>query len=344
MQVNDVVLATWGIGPSFRHRVIENIKAHQQMTSDKKMKYVIMTDLVSDFDEIRNTTDLILEVVDIFELIEKWNITLVNEFIPQSRVEPEYAIEFQSKVGHFSYNAKRFILLRLYELNITRFMMIDPDVYLKYPTQESLLNYLTVLDIPTQSLAGIHNETVKITSQVDSQGNAGGFINATRCYGQETIRFVHHVQYLLYRIGVEFQKRYNKYHNYSPRNFTQFEFNEGPFRYYNFESSEHLLDYFYAWNLAREIIASDSSTFSLLAGPGYMHSDFASVVLANTFLNINVIEFPRHLIDVHVFNEDRYFCPRAAGLQKTTTMKEFYKINQDLINDLKQKNSWTLVN
>ena len=64
------IIATWGLGPSYRDRVKENFAKSLSMGYSNTMDYVILTDVPSDFDELRSRTNKIVDVVNIHEVGE----------------------------------------------------------------------------------------------------------------------------------------------------------------------------------------------------------------------------------------------------------------------------------
>jgi hypothetical protein len=327
--IPDIVVATLGLGPGFRRRIHKHIALHHAISYDKKMKYIIITDLVSDFDEIRKNTDLIIDVVDIFELIDKYNIELYTEFIPKSRIEPDYSTEHASRPGEYSYNAKRFALLRLYELGITQFILLDPDHYFTYPSKETEAQFWSGLDIPTNTFAGICHEKVecKYISELEVFQ-----LTPAACMGMESVHFYQTAPYAAHMIQQSMMNKYDiyKYSIINTQDYEQLHLFEGPVRYYNFSSKESVLEYFRVWSEAVHILSTLPRLDRLLkSGPGWMHADFAPTTLANVIMKLNIVDFPANTIQGNVFYEDRYFLPTSGGYVKTNTLKEFISVNKD---------------
>jgi len=317
---DELVIATWGIGPSFRTRVKENIKLH----AGKPVKYVILTDLVDDFQDVMDSPS-ILSIIDIFWLIKEKQIDIGAEFIPSSRLEPEYAIEFRTRVGSFSYNARRFLFLMLAQRSITKFIMIDPDVYLKMSD-----DYLTQIDIPANTVSGIHREVIH--AQLAEQN----IMHVSNALGsQESVKLFQCMPHILQLMDPQG----------FPSGFERIHITEGPLRYYHFSTVDQLKKYFDVWNQSVYLLTHSRWMASLICGPGYMTSDYTPFAISNILCGMNVTDFPRHLATVNVFYEDRYFWPRSSlgsnnDFVMTNTIDEFYEKNTDEINYLKSVSGW----
>jgi hypothetical protein len=68
-------------------------------------------------------------------------------------------------------------------------------------------------------------------------------------------------------------------------------------------------------------------------------------------MSIRVIDFPEHeIFNTNIYADDRYFLPFTTvftledgrTLQYATTQEEFYEINKEVIEILKEKNQWIL--
>ena len=63
----ETVIAMWGMGPTYRERIIYHIQTAYNFGYDKIMKYVILTDRVEDFVGLEpHIQNLIIDVVDVF--------------------------------------------------------------------------------------------------------------------------------------------------------------------------------------------------------------------------------------------------------------------------------------
>jgi hypothetical protein len=313
-----MIIGTWGVGPSFRTRVLSNMKEHPFA------KYVILTDNVEEFSGLPG----ILGVFDIFELMDKYN-TSPDEFIPRSKFEPDYAIEFKKNIGRFSYNARRFLFDCMLQLNILEFVIMDPDVCIH---DENITT-------PVNTVSGRHVETIRIEPESEKFKYSRGLgLN-------ESMNFINHHVPLLYLVKTLLGSNYKR-ELFSLRNLP---LTEGPVRVYNFDSLDRLRYYLEVWNSCMSVILSPdirkdeilTPIRTLAIGPGYMTSDYVPFIVANIFTGLSVDELTREQCTISIHFEDRYFSPSCmAKFVVTDDMNSFFEHNKQLIEKMISDGAW----
>jgi hypothetical protein len=337
-----LIFVTWAIGPSYRYRLKQFIKYNLKSKSCDDVKYIIFTDSVNDFDYLLDTDADVIEINDIFEFIESRNIELAhNEYLPQNIEYEDWAKTMRSTWGEFSYPAKRIVFKRLYELNINKFVLIDPDVYVNPEiTKQELYKYL---DIPINTVSVMGNVTVSVDWNEELQGiqlmlprsmtvdNAFDYVKTSYFLVNSTIKNIN--------------KKYNTNIPIKQHNQYQINLSEGIFHFYNFENKEKLLEYYYAQDEAVKLLYA-SDLRELTAGPGWLRPDFIPLSIANMVCDIAIHESdkidpsqveagghePVSLFYGLLFYEDKYPMPSWDGIVPADTMEEYAQLNKDILN------------
>jgi hypothetical protein len=340
---NKPIIATWGFGPTYRNRIKHNIQKAINTGYDNIMDYIILTDYPEDFYELRDKTNKIIDIINIHKIRPKYSPwSLDHEFIPQALDEENYAkewVELRTQHKWFTYSLNRFSLPRISELGYSRFVMGDCDVDIRYDkivnkecTEEE---FWEQYNTPINSMKGCDYETHDLknvdTSNIDLFRNHNLF---SRIVSGCIMR---------YKLNEKFPEVYkNIKHLFS----TEIIQTEGPFRYYNLESSDYVKKYFDVWDEVMKINIQDKWLRELIYGSTYMLIDNIPVAITNEVLNIKVLEFSKFWHKVHVYYQDRHFFPRGTvgadglSLQPTNTLEDFYKINKTHIEFLKSVNDF----
>jgi len=329
---NDIIVCTWGIGPSYRKRVIDHINKAINSGYDKIFPYLILTDKPDDFCKIQEETGLIKKIVNIHterEKHSKWSKE--HEFIPVSLTEEGYGLEFRNKNLNerkvFSYGVHRFYYPAVSELGYSKFLHCDSDFNIRYDKitkgECSEEEFMLQFNTPVNTMKGCNLETFLINKDRCDIWNNSNIILA--CF-------------LRYFLKNEFNKSNFKY---LTSTYTQ---TEGPFRYYNFSSSKDILEYFKIVDKGLEIALKDRIFESQLLPNGYCYIDNVVTSIANEMMGIEPIEFSTDWYTPNVYYEDRYFFPvghqsnvdgQDLSLRFTSNISEFMKENSTLLKFLK---------
>jgi hypothetical protein len=260
--------------------------------------------------------------------MDKYN-TSPDEFIPRSKFEPDYAIEFKKNIGRFSYNARRFLFDCMLQLNILEFVIMDPDVCIH---DENITT-------PVNTVSGRHVETIRIEPESEKFKYSRGLgLN-------ESMNFINHHVPLLYLVKTLLGSNYKR-ELFSLRNLT---LTEGPVRVYNFDSLDRLRYYLEVWNSCMSVILSPdirkdeilTPIRTLAIGPGYMTSDYVPFIVANIFTGLSVDELTREQCTISIHFEDRYFSPSCmAKFVVTDDMNSFFEHNKQLIEKMISDGAW----
>lgn len=329
----------WGIGPTYRARILHNIKKAMATGYNNIMDYVILTDKVSDFAGLDRALSLkIIAVLDINRLRQLYPWSEQEEYIPGGDSEDEYGRNYvagMTKGRMFSYSVHRFSLMVLPGLGIKSFVLQDNDVDIKYDKIVSGKikeeDFWKEFDTPINSMKGCHHETV-------IRDNTGAI--------QQAMAIGHNSESVFNISDICF-KHLNKLYSTEivPSQIT-FHITEGPFRYYNFESVDHVEKYFDVWN---EVLRLSYSTFEIknnMTCGGYMLCDFIPVGIANHYLGMQVLNFPNEFFKTNIYYADRYFMPRGTGFAEgvyfvpASNVIEFMVKNEATIAWLMKRHEW----
>jgi hypothetical protein len=333
---NKPVVVTWGLGPSYRDRVKQNFLESISMGYSDTMDYIILTDLPSDFDELRSSTNKIIDVINIHEVRKDYPWSIDIEYIPTN--QETYGKDYRDNLyneNFFSYSLNRFSLPRIAELGYTKFIMHDPDANLKYDKivsgEISEEEFWSEFDTPINSMKACHREELNIEFEKFQHANA---------MGSASLSGLQLASIMMDRLNHKYDT-----HQKNPI-LVNLPITEGPFRYYNFESAEKVKGYFDIWNECCKISYSNHIFRGCCGCGGYMLCDYIPVGTANRYCNIQVLDFSKKYYDIKIYFTDRYFLPRSinfsdgSGLTPANTIEEFYEVNKDKIEILKSENRW----
>lgn len=335
---NKPIVATWGLGPSYRDRVKQNFLESISMGYNNTMDYIILTDLPSDFDELRSRTNKIIDVINIHEVRKHYPWSIETEYIPtnQETYGKDYRDNLYNK-NFFSYSLNRFSLPRIAELGYTKFIMHDPDANLKYDKivsgEISEEEFWDQFNTPENSMKACHKEQLKMES---------GQFYSTNAMGPASFSGLQLSSIVMDRLN-------NKYdtHNIDPV-VVNLAISEGPFRYYNFDSTDTVKKYFTVWNECCKISYSNPIFRGCSECGGYMLCDYIPVGVANKYCGIQVLDFSKKYYDIKIYFTDRYFIPKSmnfadgSGFIPADTIEDFYEINKEKIEFLKLQNRWPI--
>jgi len=334
--MSEIIVATWGIGKSYRNRIKHNIRKAINTGYDKVLPYIILTDNVSDFDDIRSETNLIIDVIDIFKEREKYSTWSKDiEFIPTDIEETDFAKSYRNenytKEKIFSYGLNRFSLPRIAELGYSKFLLCDSDTDIRYDRivnnecteEEFWLEY----DTPINSMKGCDLEHFHLQRE--------GNWNKHNVMMANILRYHLHTKYRKFKqpdyLGLEYYQT------------------EGPFRYYNLDSTQKVIDVFNLWDESLRFLLSERTTRMQLCPGRYMYIDNVPFSITNELLEIQILNFDKFWHTVNIYIADRYYFPKGhqhmvngkmLSFQPANSREEFYKINEELIDYFKSTNQW----
>jgi hypothetical protein len=330
------IVTTWGIGDTYRSRIKSNIETCLKSGYDNTMDYVILTDVPSDFDELRRTTNKIVDVVNIHEVREEYAWSKDIEHIPQK--QETYGDEYRANISQdkqFSYSLHRFSLPKIAELGYTNFLMHDPDADIRYDkivsgeiTEEE---FWEQFNTPVRSMKGCYKEAIQVSSEKFEWARAVG---------------LHQSMVALQTASLLVEKLNTKYKTNKCPIVPRLEITEGPFRYYNFSSTTELKEYFDVWNDAIKLSFSDTYLRRTNFCGGYMLCDYIPIGAANLYYDMKVLDFSTKYYTIDLYWTDRYFMPREAGLpdgmkfQPGSTLDDFMEKNKHVIEALKAIGRW----
>ena len=333
--MKDIIVSTWGIGPSYRRRVKYNIRK-AIMSGYDILPYIILTDDVSDFDDLRKETDKIIDVLDINTLrnkLSQWSFEY--EYVSDKKIESEYAQDFRNNSNnkkHFSYALHRFSLPTIYELGYNKFLLCDSDTDIRYDKiisgEVTETEFWDQYDTPINTMKGCDLQRF--------------FLDPNHDWNTINVIFGDVLRYALSERYPKYQDRitlFNREHIQT----------EGPFRFYHFNNTDMILEYFEMWDEAMKISLTNKD-MRIQLNPGYyMYIDNTPVTIVNEILNITPLNFDHKWYTVNIYKGDRYFFPigwqytingKNLSLQPSNNYEEFCEINKELIEALKLINEW----
>lgn len=329
----------WGIGPTYRKRILHNIHKAIITGYDNLMDYIVLTDYPDDFTGLAKEVEKkILTVLDIREMRKDYPWSVVEEMVPVGKDEEEYGKNYIAgmQAGRmFSYSIHRFSLLEAARQGITNFILQDNDVDIRYDKivsgnmQEGV--FWDEFNTPVNSMKGCHKETIIVDNSGAIKEVMAIGHNSNDVFKIAKIVFDH----LNYFYATD--KGYDKHF---------FEITEGPFRYYNFESGEKVKKYFDVWNEILKISYMNPTIRSNMGCGGYMLCDFIPVGLANIYNDMAVLNFPNEFFKTNIYYADRYFMPRGTGFADglsfwpAPTVAEFMINNAKVVDWLKNRQEW----
>lgn len=328
------IIATWGIGPSYRKRVKNNIIEAINSGYNNIMDYAILTDLPEDFLELSEKTGRIKLISNIHDIRENYKWSVEHEHIPTPLDDKGYGVEYVEnlkKCKLFSYALHRFGLIDLSKKGYTKIVFMDADMKIRYDkigvdfTEEE---FWKEFETEENSMKGCYGEVLQLNNDLKftwsrSMGSTASIV----ALQMSSIL----VEYL--------RKIYNKKIN--PL-ITKLPVTEGPFRYYNFNSPEKVMEYFNIWNKSQQITLTDPYFLNTQNIGGYMLCDYITVAATNLICEMKVMHFTNVIYDMELYYEDRYFLPRniaaitSLPIESAETQEEFFNKNKGVIDKSKE--------
>jgi len=336
--MKDIVVSTWGIGPSYRSRVIHNIKKAIATGYDNILPYIILTDKPEDFFELKNETNKVIDIININDMRNEYSPwSKEYEYISSEVDERDYGIDYRVKANmeiRFSYALHRFSLIRISELGYNRFLMCDSDTDIRY---DRIINgevtesaFWDEYNTPVNSMKGCDFERFTIRDGHD--------------WGNGNIMMANILRYSLIQKFPQYEQ--NIKHKILLPEYTQ---TEGPFRYYNLTTPEMVKEYFKVWDETLKMCFPYDTLRRQLTPGNYMYLDNTPVSVTNELLGIRPLNFDKFWHKVNIYKDDRYFFPQGSGwdvygkqlsLQPAENREEFNIKNKELIDYLISIGQW----
>jgi hypothetical protein len=291
-----IVIATWGIGPSYRVCVKDYVQSMISKNSLFDLHIVIMTDLVEFFDDIRTLPE-IKDIVDMQSLVHTFGSGWDGEYVPKQKFNPEYREEVKDNIaryGHgFSYNLRRFLLPVMATHGYTSFFLIDPD-------HELILNENLIphLNTPVNTVSGICYEVIKIDTSIP---HPHPFVYSA-AFGMNSIHAMTDLRLALHLLYTKLNEN-----RFAEDIYQGVDITEGPLRYFNFESTELILKYFRYWDAFVELIYKTPGLHRLINRIGELHTDFIPVTVATIASHMKMIPFSRDVYTSEVYNQYKIY-------------------------------------
>jgi hypothetical protein len=328
--MNDIIVSTWGIGPTYRARIKDNILKAIGTGYDKILPYIILTDKPSDFLDLQKETGLIKAIINIHEEREKYSLwSKDKEYIPLLDGD-DYGRDYREQnwkySKFFSYGLHRFALPTISNLGYNKFLICDSDVDIRYDKimsgETTEKEFWEQFNTPPNTLKGCDYEKVPLLEN-----------NKYNC------RVIFLANIIRYSLGEKFPQYKPNLDCLKPET-TQ---TEGPFRYYHLRNSEDVLNYFRLWDEGMRISLSNPQTKSHTNPGAYMSIDNTQFSVACEAMGVNIENFEKFWHTVNVYKKDRHFFPighvidvdgEMLSLQPSDNLEEFEIINAKLIKHL----------
>lgn len=338
------VISTWGIGPTYRQRVKENILEAMDSGYADIMDYVILTDDPSDFTKFAKKTKRIKAVVDIHKEREAHPWSPQFEHVPpKTKNEKLYADVYLENLHHsksFSYSLHRFVLPTLARLGYTKFVFMDADVKIKYDkidNEYTAEEFWQEFETTPDTMKGCVAEEVYVDHMAVHGGQTSLLL--TRAMGSSASMGA------LQLGSIILNDLYKQYNMFRDPILLRMPITEGPFRYYHFGSPDKVQAYFNIWNEVTKQIFTNPFLLNYQRCGGYMICDYMPVAISNIFHEMKVENFPNRVYQRRIYYEDRYFIPPpAAGLSTNfipaSSKEEFFEKNKELVNKMVELKAW----
>ena len=348
-----IVIATWGMGPTYRDRIKYNIQEAYESGYGKLMKFAILTDYTEDFINLEpHIQDLIIGVYDINEIRKNDEFSFEFEPIPKNVIDDEqYANEWRYFCDNenklMSYALKRYLLKAIADTtDYVKVFMIDSDVELPYKRlvsgQLSEQEFWEQFNTPENTIRGCGYEELKIVS-MESE-NRLEFIYGRSVGSHDSVRALQASTVVAYN----YFKQGNRLQDF--RIIEKLSILEGPVRFFNFSNKEKMLSFFDTFNQVTKLFLQDKQLYSCNVCGGYILCDYLTLALAMLLENVKSFHFSGKMFQYRVFHEDRFFGPswyenhdcngKKLHLLQARSKKEFLEINEELISCMKKINQW----
>jgi hypothetical protein len=292
---DEIVLSTWALGPTFRKQLRENIL--KLLEYKETFKFVILTDYVEDFQDIKELTPKCLAVLDINEQRKGNTWSFENEPIAEGLTDEEYTKNFRALLHQsktFSYSLHRFSLRWILNQGYKKVLFIDPDVHLQLSREGSTLQeyvdwYLP--DIPNSVIGGGMDD---ILAPIN----------------------INYFNLLCKELGVDMPMP------------STFKYTDGPIRFWNFKTKKMFNKFLDAWEVGLRVQLSNPILHGGCRGGVFINDEtlFGAIygILGMTVHSIN-----HRSCDVIHRIENRHFMPSWGSFKLCDNQKEFIETNME---------------
>lgn len=349
---NQIVIATWGFGPTYRDRIKYNIREALDSGYDKLMKFVILTDYLDDFKNLEpEIQNLIVGVYDINELRRDDEFSFEFEPIPMSVVnDEEYAKEWRNFCDNqnklMSYSLKRYLLKAVAQnTDYTKILMIDSDIELPYTRlvsgQLDEKEFWAHLTTPTNTVRGCGYEEIRFahierTTYQFIASCAAGARDSQLALQAATV------------VAYEYLKNHDKLNEFTI--VSRLPILEGPLRFFNFSDKDQLMNFFNTLNEVTQLFLHHRELYSTNLCGGYILCDYLPLSVAILLAKMKPFHFSGKMYHFRIFHEDRFFGPswfefhdcngKKLYLKQAKSRAEFLEINAEIIECMKKTNQW----
>jgi hypothetical protein len=329
------IILTWGFGPSYRKRIKHNIETAIASGYDNIMDYIILTDVPEDFFELRDKTNKIIDIVNIHKERERYQWSKDLEYIPENQTT--YGDDFRNAIGdskQFTHGLDRFSIPHALELGYTKFLMYDSDCKLHY---DKIVNgeiteefFWGKFETPINSMKAIWKEEIEIVHEK--------VFRNVRCVGMGSTMVLQLTACVMQSLNQKLNLNFPILHS-------KLDVTEGNLKYFNLESTYFGNRWFDVLNESARLCYGLENGFRYLnASGGHMLHSVLPYAISNLYMSIGVLDFPHHeIFNTNIYADDRYFLPPFHfNLKHASTQEEFYEINKENIEILKQNNRWVI--
>ena len=291
----EIVLSTWALGPTFRRQLRENIL--KLLEYKEIFKFVILTDYVEDFQDIKEFTPKCLAILDINEQRKGNAWSFKNEPIAEGLTDEEYTINFRQLISQgkgFSYSLHRFSLKWILNEGYTKVLFIDPDVHLQLSREGSSLQ-----DFVNWYLPDCPNSVI------------GGGMSVTNAQIN-----IDYFNYLKEEVNI---------HVPQPENFS---YTDGPIRFWNFKTKSMFNKFLNIWEIGLRI-QSDNSILHNGCKGGVFVNDETLFGAIYAILGMKVYPINHRACEIVHRIENRHFMPSWGNYKLYVNQKEFIKGNME---------------
>jgi hypothetical protein len=291
-----IVVATWGIGPSYRTCVKDYVNSMIAKNTLYDLHIVIMTDLIEFFDDMCKIPEVKC-IFNVHDAVQKFGSGWTGEYIPHNTFDPAYREEVKQNMllyNHgFSYNMRRFLLPVLADIGYTKFFIADPD-------HELILDehLISSIDTPINTVMGICHEVIKIDTSVP---HPHPFIYSN-AFGMNSLHVMTDMRLALHLMYVKLNET-----RFAEDIYKGVDITEGPLRYFNFESVASTVKYFKYWDTFVELVYTTPGLQLLINQIGELRTDFIPVSAATIANRMKTLEFPRNRYISMVYKQYKIF-------------------------------------
>jgi hypothetical protein len=325
MVKEQILLVYSAIGPTYRQRLLYNIK---QYPSYNFYDILIITDFPEDFADLRSSSNIFIEDIDILRNRFSWSYDL--ERIPKEKIdETAYVKEIQNKNIKLPLALRRFASEWKNIYNYRGIVFLDCDTFPKGTYDE----YLKAIDFIYRDKVSIPEKN--IYNQLINNIIGIGFVDDPG-YDQ------YHTPFLM-----EYAEQINNKYNITDKPIiNRFPISDGPFRAYRFPNEESMKQFF---NLIHNIL-QDNLVHKMYPKITEhciwtTHVEYLLSIVTNLMdITVNSGTYSiginkNSAFKVECYPEDRFWCFSAGFTNSTLNKLDFVKNNYEKLKTFYSNNS-----